>query len=250
MTDSAFEALIGAVVREMASELTGLVSVDDKVLLAESLKSGDLRPDFVRRAAMLLPRLAKPLLGEMDLSITGESASLDRIRKVIRARLERAAGVFYVLIDDTDQIADPGNPLHLNRIWGLALAARDLAGLSERLRVVVTMREEVWRRLGRVGAGPRDQADHFEKLVVRLTPSDALMAQIVQQRLDAAANYMGMTDFDDAWPFLFEGPAARMPTSKNFSSWRDLVVTRSRNRPRLSGGPMETIMVTECVPGT
>jgi hypothetical protein len=114
----------------------------------------------------------------------------------------------------------------------LILAARDLAALSERIRVVVTIREEVWRRLNRAGAGQRDQADHFDKIVVRLTPSDDLMDAIVEQRLAAAALHIGIDDFDDPWPFFFEGVGGRAPTSNQFSSWKDLIVTRSRNRPR------------------
>lgn len=231
-TNVAYEALIGAIVERMASEVKGLVSGDDRILLEEGLRTGAIRRDFVSRLAHLLPRLAKPIVGELDATENSEKSSLGRIQDVVRKSLARTASNFYVLIDDTDQVADPSNPSHLNRIWGLILAARDLAGLSERIRVIVTIREEVWRRLGRAGAGQRDQADHFDNLVVRLTPSNSLMMAIVRQRLIAAINELGVTEFDDPWPFFFEGNGARAPTSREFSSWSDLVVTRSRNRPR------------------
>lgn len=232
LTNSAYRGLVAAVVTEMASSLTGLVQGDDRTLLSEGLKNGDLQRDLVSRLAKVLPRLAKPIIGDISLPDDNEAASLYKIKRVVKSKLERSTGAFYVLIDDTDQIADPGNTHHLNRIWGLLLAARDLAGLSERIRVVVTIREEVWRRLGRAGAGQRDQADHFEKLVVLLTPSNTLMHQIVEQRLSASAHHIGDVGFSDPWPLFFEGAGARIPTSNDFSSWSDLVVSRSRNRPR------------------
>lgn len=232
LTNAAFRGIIGAIVSEMASSIKGLVHGDDCVLLNEGLKTGDLQPDLVSRLAKLLPRLAKPVIGDVSIPDNNDTASLRKIKQVVKDRLEKSTGSFYVLIDDTDQIADSGNPHHLNRIWGLMLAARDLAGLSERLRVVITIREEVWRRLGRAGAGQRDQADHFEKLIVHLTPSVELMHQIVAQRLSAAAINVGDGGVANEWPLFFEGKGARIPTSNEFSSWADLVVSRSRSRPR------------------
>ena len=220
LTRVAFDALVSTVAVTMASELRGLISVEEKDLLDEGIRTGVLRRDFVSRLAKVLPRLAKPLVGGApELDDEDQGAALARIREVVRKKLERAPGIFYVLIDDTDQVADSGNPNQINRIWGLILAARDLAQISERLRVVVTIREEVWRRLSRSGAGQRDQADHFDKLTVRLTPSEKLMHQIVEQRLVAAAEYLGNADFESGWPFFFKGKGARIPTSNEFSGW-------------------------------
>lgn len=233
LTRVAFEALISSVAIVMAGELRGLISSDEKVLLEEGIRTGALRRDFVSKLSRVLPRLAKPIIGDVSGIVEeDQGAALARIRDVVRKKLDRSPGILYVLIDDTDQVADSGNPQQINRIWGLILAARDLAQVSERLRVVVTIREEVWRRLSRAGAGQRDQADHFDQLTVRLTPSEKLMHQIVAQRLIASAEYVGLSEFDDAWPFFFEGRGARIPTSKEFSGWGDLVVSRSRNRPR------------------
>lgn len=58
------------------------------------------------------------------------------------------------------------------------------------------------------------------------------MEAIVERRLIASANHLEIPDFDSSWPLFFAGNGARAPTSKEFSSWSDLVVTRSRNRPR------------------
>jgi len=233
LTRVAYEALISTVAVTMAAELRGLVSAEEKDLLDEGIRTGVLRRDFVSKLARVLPRLAKPVIG-VDLSgdEAEEGAALARIRDVVRRKLDRSVGIFYVLIDDTDQVADSGNSHQINRIWGLILAARDLAQISDRLRVVVAVREEVWRRLSRSGAGQRDQADHFEKLTVRLTPSDKLMHEIVEQRLIASADFCGLSDYDDPWPLFFDGRGAKIPTSKEFRNWADLVVSRSRSRPR------------------
>ena len=140
--------------------------------------------------------------------------------------------MFYLLFDDTDQVSNPNNADHLNRIWGILLAARKLAQDSAHLRVIVTLREEVWRRLSRSSAGQRDQVDHFDQLIKRLSPTKAHLKAIVLKRLQEAALKTGLPYTEDPWRYFFENDRVRMPSSSEYSSWMDIVVSRSRERPR------------------
>jgi hypothetical protein len=96
---------------------------------------------------------------------------------------------------------------------------------------VVTIREEVWRRLLRDSAGQRDQADHFLALVRQLFPTREHIRSVIERRLAVAAEDAGLKGATVYEPF-FEGEGANMPSSREFSSWADLIVIRSRERPR------------------
>ena len=87
----------------------------------------------------------------------------------------------FLLLDDTDQVADPNEPKQLNHVWALLLAARDLAINIPVLRVLVAVRSEVWRRLDDDGSGQRDQVDHLRPLVVELKASDNFLRQVLQR---------------------------------------------------------------------
>ncbi|MGH2359017.1 MAG: P-loop ATPase, Sll1717 family, partial [bacterium] len=92
-------------------------------------------------------------------------------------------------------------------------------------------REEVWRRLLRDSAAQRDQADHFLALVRHLFPSREHIRAVLERRFRVAAEAAGLHASDPYVPF-FEGIGAHMPSSTEFSSWADLIVVRSRERPR------------------
>ncbi|WP_154662542.1 P-loop ATPase, Sll1717 family [Solimonas flava] len=228
-----YAALIGAVAKHLALRLQPLVRGKDKELLDHGLQTGIIRPDLISRLAVLLPRLAKPI-AEIDLTEIDDGPSapqLPALREAIVRKLSTSVGCLYLVLDDTDQVALPDRADHLNRIWGVLLAARKIAQDSERIRVLITLREEVWRRINREGAGQRDQADHFAPLVRRLGSSRQHLAAIVSKRLGEAARDAGR---DDLNPFevFFDGKTAYMPLSKEQSSWEDIIVSRSRERPR------------------
>ncbi|RPE81969.1 P-loop ATPase, Sll1717 family [Vulcaniibacterium tengchongense] len=230
---AAYEALMIAVAGELGSELKGFLSDEEAILLEKAVESGRAKRDFISRLAKVLPRLASAVAptASMELSSSAKTAT-DKLAVGVLERLEREGKVLYVLVDDTDQVADPMKPGHLNRIWGLILALRKLAQSSPSFRVVVTLRDEVWREMRRDGAGQRDQADHFDALICRLAPDDAQMKRIVARRLEYAREYLGFSENIDGLSLFFDGIGANMPGSKSFSSWFDLIVSRSRGRPR------------------
>ena len=137
-----------------------------------------------------------------------------------------------MLIDDTDQVASLNRPGHLNRIWGLLLAARELAALSPEIRCLITMREEVWTRIANDKASQRDQTDHFDTLIKRLDPTHEQLKLIVRRRLDLAQIAAKEPQFAERYSLFFDGYRPHMPGSDDVTSWEDLIVTRSRGRPR------------------
>lgn len=226
--------ILTAMAAKLVEEKSGLLSGHDATLYAAAVDAGARTPDLISRLAKALPGIAKPAM-PIDLSSSFPSltqTTAEQIQRAVAARVE--ARRLHLFIDDTDQVASPEKLGHLNRIWGLLLAIRRLASEMPQLCAVVSLREEVWDRLRFHSSGQRDQTDHFASLIVRVQAGNDLVTRIVETRLAAAAarcsdqSKVGSSIYE---PF-FEGLSARAPRSSDFRSWRDLIVLRSRGRPR------------------
>ncbi len=205
-------------------------SGDNALLYQEAVNTGTRTADFVGRMGRFLAEIAKPLI-KVDLN-----AAFSHLTQVTRDQLGKAierslnSRSFYIFIDDTDQIANPDKPGHLNRIWSLMLAVRRLTSSIPELKAVISLRSEVWERLKIDPAGQRDQTDHFSNLCVILRSDRDHVAKIVDRRLALAAVSCGK--YGESYGVFFDGDDARAPFSDDRRSWRDLIAVRSRARPR------------------
>lgn len=222
--------ILGAIAAKLSEDRTGLLRGDDAKLYDEAVRAGHRSPDVVGKIARSLPSIAKPFVSADFTSTlpTLNTASRREIETAIANRVVEKR--FHIFVDDTDQIANPEKPGHLNRIWGLLLAIRELSSRIPEICAVITLREEVWERLKREQAGQRDQTDHFSSLIVPVSSSDDHVARIVEVRLRQASERCDPNE--GLYPTFFDGPGARAPLSPDFRSWRDLIVVRSRKRPR------------------
>lgn len=233
LTGLAFKALLAAIASKLGSSMSGLVTDADKALYDSAVESGDISRDKIERLALFLPRFAK-LFVDSDLSALLPGAAKytkNELEKAIKSNLEKSDGGFYLFVDDTDQIAAPDKPGHLNRIWAFLLAARELSSRVGQLRCIITVREEIWRRLESDKAGQRDQTDHFSGLIRHLSPTREHIHKIVDRRLILAA-VDAQIPVTEAWESFFDGAMPHMPGSDVRTGWPDLIVTRSRERPR------------------
>lgn len=233
-TRIALGALSKAIAQRLGSEVGGFILDDGSKRLYEEAVAGGVRDrDVVEKLAQLLPRLAKGIT-KLDLSgfaPNAERASIVHLTEAIKDNVTQSGRTFHLFLDDTDQVAAPDEPGHLQRIWAFLLAARELCQQIPQLRCVISLREEIWRRLLRDAAGQRDQADHFLPLVRELFPSREHISRVVRRRLSAACEDLGLAT-DHVFAPFFEGDGAKMPDSQEFRSWDDLIVVRSRERPR------------------
>lgn len=237
-TRIALEVLTRSVAQTLGASCSGLIGAEDTVLYEEAVKAGLKDRDTISHLSRLLPKLAKPMIGaDLGDLLPGESvAKKAELLRSIQSNLTKSGSVFYIFIDDTDQVAAPDQPGHLNRIWAFLLAARELCQKVEQLRCVISLREEVWRRITSDRASQRDQTDHFIRLAKHINPGRGHIRQIIEKRLelaraDAVADGHARSPHGD-WPTFFDPKDPRIPTSDKRSSWPDLVVLRSRDRPR------------------
>ncbi|OGW44389.1 MAG: hypothetical protein A2X57_07125 [Nitrospirae bacterium GWD2_57_8] len=233
ITRAALSELTKATASVLGASLSGLISESDKKLYDEAIKKGLAEKDTVGKLSRLLPKLAKSYTS-VDLSALlpeADDVTIERLERAIKDNLSQSAQGFYIFIDDTDQVAAPDRPGHLNRIWGFLLAARELCSRIAQVRCIISLREEVWRRLTSDKAGQRDQTDHFQGLTRHLNPTREHISNIVNRRLALAATDIGI-EAPNPWPLFFEGDSPKIPTSDERSNWSDLIVVRSRERPR------------------
>ena len=225
-----YEIVLSSIAAKLSENRKGLLTGDQATLYMQAIRSGKRSPGLLGRIARSLAAIAKPAI-KADFGAafpTLTAAVTTEIQDAISNRLVDKH--FYIFIDDTDQVANPEKPGHLNRIWGLLLAIRDLSSNIPELCAIVTLREEVWQRLKRETGSQRDQTDHFSNLVIQVSSSDRHVQNIVEVRLRAAAALCNPNEGE--YETFFEGPGGKAPQSPDFRSWRDLLLVRSRQRPR------------------
>ena len=234
LTRIAYEALMRAIARNIGDQLSGFLRGDSKILYQEAVGAGSINADFIGKISQIMAALAAPLspVDFTKLLPNTNKASCVKLEKALRDNINSSGGAFYLFVDDTDQVASPGAPGHVNRIWAILLAAREIAQRINSIRVIISLREEVWRRLSREEVSQRDQWDHFIPLVFQLNQDLDHVQGIIERRLVLAAKRCGIEGDKPHYQSFFEGDKPHMPSSQKRSTWPDIIRTRSRERPR------------------
>lgn len=230
MTRNFYSIILAAIAGRLSDDNSGWLDSDFAVLYREAVSAGTRSPDFATKIGKFLSAIAKPVI-KVDMAAAFPHLTVHTqadVEKSLESVIGRTS--FYLFIDDTDQIGSPEEAGHLNRIWSLLLAVRRLSSKIPELRVVISLRTEVWQRLQRDQAGQRDQTDHFRTLIVQMASSRAHVERILDRRLSLANVAEGSSG--NGYSLFFENDGATAPYSTAFRSWKDLIVVRSRERPR------------------
>ena len=229
-----YEVLLRTIAAKIGSDLKGFLKGDAARLYNEAKQRGIAQGDIVQTALELISAISLPVNKVNGVQLAKELAaanSAQNLTAAINRQLLSTGSLFYLLIDDTDQLAAPDQATHLNRIWGLILAVRRLAGECTAIRPIVSLRSSVWTRLTTESLGQRDQTDHMRGLVIPLLADDTLMQAIIRRRLERAAADAGHLR-TDPYPVFFEGNDMTLPTSDERRSWPSFIIKSARERPR------------------
>lgn len=229
-----YEVLLRTVGAQIGSQLTGMLTGDAAKLHKEARQQGLAEDDFIQKSLQLISAVSLPAGRINGVQLAKELAGTnapDALIKAINSQLLSSGSLFYLLIDDTDQLAAPDQPAHLNRIWALLLAVRRLTGECNAVRAIVSLRSSVWTRLTSESQGQRDQTDHIRGLVIPLLADDALMQNIIRRRLERAAKDAGQTRVDP-YTVFFNGSTMTLPNSEEVRSWDAFISKSARERPR------------------
>jgi hypothetical protein len=228
-----YACLTRSLVDCIGSQLHGFLTGSKALIYEEAVRSGAREPDWAGKLLGLLSEISKPIT-EIDGSSLAQSLTSGRsntaITNAVNDYLLNQNQMFMVLIDDTDQIASPDQPDHLNRIWALILATRKLAQTFPFLRCIITLRTEVWMRLTKNAKGQRDQVDHVRPLILMLRAHEKYMLEILFKRFQLAAAELGESSSE--MTTFFESKEVRLPTSDEKRAWTTFILKCSRERPR------------------
>ena len=229
-----YESLVKAIAISIGSRLKGYLKGEAATLYNAAMSHGAHDGDFITKFLPVLTAISVSVAKvdgvklAKELSGTITAASLI---KAINVNLLKKGSLFFLLIDDTDQVAAPDDPVQLNRIWALLLAVRRLAGECPSIRCVVSLRSEIWMRLISENKGQRDQTDHMRDLVISLRASDEFMEKILRRRLTLAAEDLNKRNIDP-YTLFFNGTKVRLPTSEDTRPWDTFILKSARERPR------------------
>jgi hypothetical protein len=229
-----YDVLLRTIAAKIGSNLKGFLKGDAAKLYNEAKQRGLAAGDVVHTTLNLISAISMPVSKINGVQLAKELAasnSAQALTTAITRQLLASGSVFYLLIDDTDQLAAPDQATHLNRIWGLILAVRRLVGDCPAVRPIISLRSSVWTRLTSESLGQRDQTDHMRGLVIPLLADDQLMQSIIRRRLERAAADAGQGK-TDPYPVFFEGSTMTLPTSDATRSWQSFITKAARERPR------------------
>ncbi|KPH85889.1 hypothetical protein GLUCOINTEAF2_0203144 [Komagataeibacter intermedius AF2] len=230
MVRAFYDILLIAVAKKISEENSGWFDGDYANLYYAAVDANARKSDFPGKIGKFIAEIAK---GPTKIDLVSAFPHLtETTRSDVELSAQKIVGKksFYLFIDDTDQISNPDDSSHLNRVWAIILASRRIAEKIPELKCIVTLRSEVWVRLQRDETGQRDQADHFRNLVVNMYGTREHIIRIVRRRLSLASNKN--TEDDTIYDDFFDEKKAHAPQSSDLRTWENLITVRSRERPR------------------
>ncbi len=229
-----YHNLLQAIAGKVGANLSGLLLGDSAALYEQACNMNARDIGWMGKVLNVLSTMAKPVI-----KIDGKELAKElqrgkndaRIMAAVANELAQQKCLFYLFIDDTDQVASPDDHNQLNRIWALLLAIRKLSQECNSIKCVVSLRTEVWLKITHNQKGQRDQIDHFRPLATFLRSPDDHMIAIVEKRLEYAAKELGINE-SFAKETFFERDDVSLPTSKERRNWNAFLLKSARERPR------------------
>ncbi|GAB6143501.1 P-loop ATPase, Sll1717 family [Desulfocicer niacini] len=236
LTRVAEKAILKAIGVQLGKDIEGLIIKDtDKELFSLAQKEGYKNDDTVQKILRILAPIGQTIsnVDFKKIAASTHGISDQKIKTAVKSTLSGSQRFFYLLIDDTDQLAPPDNSNQLNRIWAFLLATRSIMEECDNIKCIITLRNEIWKRLGRNEAGQRDQVDHFRTFIHLLNPDEDAVRKIIEKRIKLACNeYKGEIYQEPYGPF-FDERRVTIPSTENIKRyWVDFIVKSSRERPR------------------
>lgn len=229
-------ALLKAIGVKIGSQIDGFVLNDDDLnLFRLAQNEGIIGEEWIQKIIKFINPIGKAV-SDVDFSaVMGSSPMINpgAVKKAVLSNLGRAGHLFYLLIDDTDQVAELNQAGQLNRIWAFLLAARSIMEDCDNIRCIITLRQEVWFRLSRSQSGQRDQVDHFRSLVYHINPDENSVRDIVAKRLSLVCHKSELHWTAHPYEPFFAGDDLTLPsTTDTVRAWDSFITKSSRERPR------------------
>lgn len=227
-----YRSLVNEIAIKIGSGLGGSISNEQESLVKAAVDAGVRQPLMIDSLLKVLMPIGKAVSNiDFEKMLSDVKTSTKATVNAINTTLPQQDKIFYVLFDDIDLFGNAGHKNYIDTIWSAILAFKILAERLPNIRVIVTLRNEIWRQIRDDRRNARDQVDHVRPMIRYLLPTTADMKKILNRRLSYCKSFLNSKNSDNYAPF-FEGTVCKMPSTSEKRLWEDYLVTTSRERPR------------------
>lgn len=223
-----------SIVRSMAIEvgknLSGLLNQYENRLFLDAIYDGAAQESIVDKAYTVLAPIGKALTNiDFEKLLPNQNITATSRKKDITHYMS-GKKVFYLLLDDIDQIRSISQSDYYDVIWGEILAVLKIAQELPNVYPIISVRKEIWRNLC-IDNGNRDKYDQVRNMVYVLNPSKDHLKLILEQRLRTCIDKYHINSDNIYVPFFF-GYDCKLPSSNERRFWPDYLISTSRENPR------------------
>lgn len=223
-----------SIIRSMAIEagknLSGLLNENENRLFRDAINAGATQESITDKALTVLAPIGKALTNiDFEKMLPNQNITETSRKRDIEQYLN-GKKVFYLLLDDIDQIRSVSRSDYYDVIWGEILAVLRIAQDLPNVYPIISVRKEIWRKLC-VDNGNRDKYDQIRNMVYSLYPSRNELRLILDQRLRTCIEKYNIIEDSIYAPFFF-GTDCKLPSSNERRLWPDYLVSASRENPR------------------
>ena len=228
-----YSALVKEIAVKIGSGLGGAITSEQKSMVVAAVDAGARQQTHTDSLLQVLMPIGKAVSQiDFEKMLPHYNTSTRTLVSAINYTLPKDGKIFYILFDDIDLFGNPGSPRYIDTIWCAILAFKILAERLPNIRTIVTLRNEIWRRIQNGRQNARDQVDHIRSMVRTLLPTTAEMKKILKRRLTYCKNLLPKSSSKNCYSPFFEGSDCKVPSSNERRLWEDYLVTASRERPR------------------
>ncbi len=228
-----YRALVKEIAVKIGSGLGGAISNGQKAMVEAAVDSGARQQTLTDSLLRVLMPIGKAVTQiDFEKMLPKYNTSTKTLVTAINHTLPPDGRIFYILFDDIDLFGNAGSPKYIDTIWCAILAFKILAERLPNIRAIVTLRNEIWRRIRDGRNNFRDQVDHVRSMICYLLPTTEDMKRILTRRLAYCRDLLSESTSKNCFSPFFEGPDCKIPSSNERRLWEDYLVTASRDRPR------------------
>ena len=221
--------MIAGIAAKIGEQIHLPIDQSEELLRQVAQASGDGNVSGFDYVVRTLNQIIKNKLG-LDIHEIAEAGQPvpRRMERAINQYMEKESNrVFYVLLDDIDQIASARSENYFDIIWYEILAAAQLPLKLKNIFPIVSIRKEIWDKFS-CDNGNRDKFDQIRMMQMDVEPDRETLRQILEKRLMVCNGNLQVPQ-DNVYAGFFEGRDCKMPFSEERRLWRDYLVSSSRS---------------------
>jgi len=234
---SIFNKIVGKVALSLGKKIENtLISSGDKKVIYDYVKKcgeadSDVVYNFIKLVGGVLPH-SKEISKVIMESSGGVSAS--KLAKSVSAEMGNSADVVQILIDDIDRgsvVSDLGaiRKIDYDISWAIIDAAYELSTKVPNVRIIVSVRSDVWHTMKRrkLGSDRRDKIKNIHEFQADRQE----MLSILNRRTTLAAE-KAKCKLQNPIECFFSGDVPLHRHTDEVRSWSSWLTRNSRNKPR------------------